>query len=177
MRCPAARLVVTAAKNWGSTFILGAGLGMAAFAWVHLTAADPYASVNMNRYAATVRNAIEAARVTRLWLDIGYGAQVGLAVGIIAAVGPISWAQRATDRLAPFGLVALTWVLVGSWLQRLLLNLFKFRLGGANWNAIISGGVFLLAGGVVALMLARSIVNSQEATSEDAARDAAFETA
>ena len=166
---------MTAVKRWEPTFVLAAGVGLAAFAWVHLTVVDPYARVNLAHLSAGARTAIETSRFTRLWQDAAYGAQVALAAGIIGAVGPTAWRTRRTDWLALGGLAGISWLLVGGWVQRLLLNLFRFRLGGTSWNGIITNVIFLVAGGVVCLVLGRAIGRRGRpvAEVEESSRDAA----
>ncbi len=159
---------MTAFKKWGPMLFLASGFGLAAFMRIHLAVADPYTGVKLSLLNAHARSVVDAARFTRLWQDVAYGAQVALAVGIIAVAGPSAWARRGTDRLPLAGLAAISWVLIGTWLQRLLLILFRFRLGGTTWNGIISNGLFLVACGVVGVILVRVIVRAPSAGSETA---------
>ena len=144
-------------KRWGSLVSSAAIVGLGATIRVHRSVADPYAKFNLRLLSAQTRNLIESARFMRLWQDLAFGVEMALAVRILAGAGPGAWARRRSDPVALGGVAAISLILVGGWLQRMLLNLLGFRLGGPSWNGPISTGLFIAASLVVGLSLVRPI--------------------
>ncbi len=99
---------------------------------------------------------ISTERLSTLTRNLTEGLQFGLATFLVWSAGGVAWAQRRARPLLLGAVVATTWILIGVWLQRMLLNLFNVREEFVPWGFLVDV-LFVLSAGTVTWFIAATL--------------------
>jgi MFS family permease len=157
---PARGAIGTKERLTRSKLLIAAATGIVAFLAVYLSTSDAGGGANI----ALGDPAVFVAVVSTLLQDLFLGVQLAVAAAVLIVVGPTAWAHRQWRASELYAVVAIIWILVSPWLQRLLFNVVAETF--LPWD-LLFGALFVLAAVVVAVVVAQIVTSVPTAHPRD----------